>query len=64
MGRCIGRTDGFGLTGPAQLPCLLFRFHVAQRLRGMTLPPRRGKQNERSRDLLDLLLMDAMISHG
>lgn len=28
----------------------------------MTLPPRPGKQNERFRDLVDLLLMEAMIT--
>jgi hypothetical protein len=59
----IALTDAFGVTGPAQLPCLPLRFHVAQKLHGMTLPPRPGKQNERFRDLVDLLLMDAMITH-
>ena len=56
-------TDVFGVTGPAQLPCLPLRFHVAQKLHGMTVPPRPGKQNERFRDLVDLLLMEAMITH-
>ena len=59
----IALTDAFGVTGPAQLPCLPLRIHVAQKLHGMTLPPRPGKQNERFRDLVDLLLMDAMITH-
>ncbi|MCC6162106.1 MAG: nucleotidyl transferase AbiEii/AbiGii toxin family protein [Acidobacteria bacterium] len=59
----IALTDVFGVTGPAQLPCLPLRFHVAQKLHGMTLPPRPGKQNERFRDLVDLLLMEAMITH-
>lgn len=59
----IALADDFGVTGPAQLPCLPLRFHVAQKLHGMTLPPRPGKQNERFRDLVDLLLMDAMITH-
>jgi hypothetical protein len=58
----IALTDVFGVTGPAQLPCLPLRFHVAQKLHGMTLPPRPGKQNERFRDLVDLLLMDAMLT--
>ena len=58
----IALTDAFGVTGPAQLPCLPIRFHVAQKLHGMTLPPRPGKQNERFRDLVDLLLMDTMIA--
>jgi hypothetical protein len=59
----IALTDALGVTGPAQLPCLPLRFHVAQKLHGMTLPPRPGKQNERFRDLVDLVLMDAMITH-
>jgi hypothetical protein len=59
----IALTDALGVTGPAQLPCLPLRFHVAQKLHGMTLPPRPGKRNERFRDLVDLLLMDTMIAH-
>jgi hypothetical protein len=58
----IALTDVFGVTGPTQLPCLPLRFHVAQKLHGMTLPPRPGKQNERFRDLVDLLLMETMIT--
>jgi hypothetical protein len=56
-------TDTFGVTGPAALPCLPLRFHVAQKLHGTTLPPRPGKQNERFRDLVDLLLLEAMFAH-
>lgn len=59
----IALTDAFGVTGPAQLPCLPLRFHVAQKLHGVTLPPRPGKQNERFRDLVDLLLMETLVSH-
>lgn len=59
----IALTDALGVSGPAQLPCLPLRFHVAQKLHGMTLRPRPGKQNERFRHLVDLLLMDAMITH-
>lgn len=59
----IALTDALGVTGPAQLPCLPLRFHVAQKLHGMTLPVRPGKQNERFRDLVDLLLMETMITH-
>ena len=59
----IALTDAFGVTGPTQLPCLPLRFHVAQKLHGMTLPPRPGKQNERFRDLVDLLLMETMTTH-
>jgi hypothetical protein len=56
-------TEAFGVTGPAALPCLPLRFHVAQKLHGTTLPPRPGKQNERFRDLIDLLLLEAMFTH-
>lgn len=59
----IALTDAFGVTGPAQLPCLPLRFHVAQKLHGMTLPPRPGKRNERFRDLVDLLLIEALVEH-
>jgi hypothetical protein len=59
----IALTDSFGVTGPAQLPCLPLRFHVAQKLHGMTLPPRPGKQNERFRDLVDLLLLEPLTAH-
>lgn len=59
----IALTDVFGVTGPAQLPCLSLRFHVAQKLHGMTRPPCPGRQNERFRDLVDLLLMETMITH-
>lgn len=54
--------DVFGVTGPAELPCLSLRLHVAQKLHGMTLPPRPGKLNDRFRDLIDLLLMEELIT--
>jgi len=60
----IALTDAFGVTGPARLPCLPLRFHVAQKLPGMTLPPRPGRVNERFRDLIDLLPMEALVTHG
>ena len=55
-------TEAFGVTGPAHLPCLPLRFHVAQKLHGMTLPPRPGRRNERFRDLIDLLLMETLVA--
>jgi len=57
----IPLTESFGVTGPDALPCLPLRHHVAQKLHGMTLPPRPGKRNERFRDLIDLLLMEALV---
>jgi hypothetical protein len=59
----IPLTEAFGVTGPDALPCLPLRLHIAQKLHGMTLPPRPGKRNERFRDLIDLLLRNANYSH-
>ncbi|HEU0077344.1 MAG TPA: nucleotidyl transferase AbiEii/AbiGii toxin family protein, partial [Longimicrobiaceae bacterium] len=52
----------FGLVGPDSLPCLSLPFHVAQKIHGMTLPPRAGRQNDRFRDLVDLLLLREWVS--
>ena len=54
--------DAFGITGPVDLPCLPLRLHIAQKLHGMTLPPRAGRRNERFRDLIDLLLMEELVT--
>jgi len=60
--KAIPLTEAFGVTGPDALPCLPLRLHVAQKLHGMTLPPRPGKRNERFRDLIDLLLMETLVA--
>ena len=60
--RAIPLTDVFGVTGPVELPCLPLRLHIAQKLHGMTLPPRPGKHNDRFRDLIDLLLMEELVT--
>jgi hypothetical protein len=57
----IPLTESFGVTGPDTLPCLPLCHHIAQKLHGVTLPPRPGKRNERFRDLIDLLLMETLI---
>ena len=50
--------EAFGLDTPPPLPCLSLRYHIAQKIHGMTLPPRDDDApNERYRDLADLLLM-------
>ncbi len=50
--------EPFGLDTPPALPCLSLRYHVAQKIHGMTQPPRGDDvPNERFRDLVDLLLM-------
>jgi hypothetical protein len=60
--RVCAASNVFGVTGPVELPCLPLRLHVAQKLHGMTLPPRRGKRNERFRDPIDLLLMEELVT--
>lgn len=60
--KAIPLSDAFGVIGPDALPCLPLRLHVAQKLHGMTLPPRPGKRNERFRDLIDLLLMETLVA--
>jgi hypothetical protein len=60
--KAIPLTEAFGVTGPTALPCLPLRLHIAQKLHGMTLPPRPGKRNERFRDLIDLLLMETLVT--
>jgi hypothetical protein len=57
----ISLTESFGIPGPDALPCLPLRGHIAQKIHGITLPPRPGKRNERFRDLIDLLLMEALV---
>lgn len=60
--QAIPLTEAFGGTGPVVLPCLPLRLHIAQKLHGMTLPPRPGKRNDRFRDLIDLLLMETLVT--
>ncbi|HEY5062896.1 MAG TPA: nucleotidyl transferase AbiEii/AbiGii toxin family protein [Gemmatimonadaceae bacterium] len=54
--------EATGITGPTELACLPLRMHIAQKLHGMTLPPRSGKRNERFKDLVDVLLMEALVT--
>jgi hypothetical protein len=50
--------EPFGLDTPPALPCLSLRYHLAQKIHGMTQPPKGDEEaNERFRDLADLLLM-------
>jgi len=54
--------EAVGIIGPTELACLPLRMHVAQKFHGMTLPPRPGKRNERFKDLVDILLMEALVT--
>jgi hypothetical protein len=55
-------TAATGIPGPNELACLSLRMHIAQKFHGMTLPPRPGKRNERFKDLVDLLLMETLVT--
>lgn len=54
----------FGLTGPVAVECLSLRYHVAQKLHGLTKVPHHGGENDRFRDAIDLLLLKDLISPG
>ena len=54
--------EATGITGPTELACLSLRMHLAQKLHGMTLPPRRAKRNERFKDLVDVLLIEPLVT--
>jgi len=52
----------FGLSTPSALPCLSLRYHIAQKIHGMTQPsPEDDASNERFRDLADVLLLRQLV---
>ncbi|HSU13876.1 nucleotidyl transferase AbiEii/AbiGii toxin family protein [Longimicrobium sp.] len=48
---------------PERLPCLSLYVQAAQKIHAMTLPAAEGRQNDRFRDLVDLLLLTELITH-
>lgn len=57
--------DDFGLEGPKKIPCLTIRYQIAQKLHACTEPPPEGKdENHRFHDLIDLLLLEDLITDG
>jgi hypothetical protein len=57
--RAIGLED-FRLAGPQQINCLPLRYQVAQKIHAVTEQPP-DRENERFRDLVDLLLLRGLI---
>jgi hypothetical protein len=54
--------EPFGLSTPSALPCLSLRYHIAQRIHGMTRPSaQEDASNERFRDLADILLLRDLV---
>ena len=54
--------DPFGLQSPAFVSCISLRYHIAQKVHGMTKTPYDGSENDRFRDAVDLLLLEELIS--
>jgi hypothetical protein len=54
--------EPFGLSTPSALPCLSLRYHLAQKIHGMTQPAaQEDASNERFRDLADVLLLRQLV---
>jgi len=55
--------EPFGLATPPALPCLSLRYHIAQKIHGMTQPTAtQDASNERFRDLADVLLLRQLVA--
>jgi hypothetical protein len=54
--------EPFGLFTPSASPCLSLRYHIAQKIHGMTnLSAQENVSNERFRDLADVLLLRDLV---
>ncbi len=54
--------DPVGIEGPSEIPCVAVRYQIAQKLHACTTEPEPERQNDRSRDLIDLLLLRDLLS--
>jgi len=52
--------DRFGLTAVDRVPCVSIRYQIAQKIHACTTMPG-GRPNDRSRDLIDLLLLRDLV---
>jgi hypothetical protein len=65
-GREIDRVPGvpldpLGLAVPPDVPCVSVRYQMAQKLHACTEVPAGGRDNDRFRDLIDLLLLEELV---
>ncbi len=56
--------DALGLDAPTDVPCVSVRYQIAQKLHACTEVPSEGRNNDRFRDLIDLLLLEELIEPG
>lgn len=56
--------DPFGVSGPVDVACVALRYQVAQKLHACTEQFADGADNDRFRDLIDLLLMRDLVTDG
>jgi hypothetical protein len=54
--------DSLGLDVPGDVPCVSVRYQIAQKLHACTEVPGPNRRNDRFRDLIDLLLLEELIS--
>ena len=52
----------FGLTGPEQIPCLTLPYQIAQKIHAVSESRPQGRDNDRVRDMVDLLLLRGAIT--
>jgi Nucleotidyl transferase AbiEii toxin, Type IV TA system len=55
--------DPVGIEGPREVACVSLRYQIAQKIHACTTEPEPGRINDRSRDLIDLLLLRGLVPH-
>jgi Nucleotidyl transferase AbiEii toxin, Type IV TA system len=53
--------DPVGIEGPSDVACVSLRYQIAQKAHACTTEPKLGRTNDRSRDLIDLLLLQGLV---
>ncbi|MEX2406538.1 MAG: nucleotidyl transferase AbiEii/AbiGii toxin family protein [Actinomycetota bacterium] len=53
--------DALGIEAPVNVPCVSIRYQIAQKLHACTDVPADGRENDRFRDLIDLLLLEDLV---
>jgi Nucleotidyl transferase AbiEii toxin, Type IV TA system len=56
--------DALGIDAPVDVPCVSIRYQIAQKLHACTEVPSDGRENDRFRDLIDLILLEELVDDG